>query len=266
MIRSATRLVVALALLAPGAASAATSTSTTAEAPSLGRFRLPWELLVDKTVGTTSKPVRFDWRRTTVHVGGFAAQPAEFNNYNSFRAGVLARVPSDALMYEFGLSYVWVFETESSQRLALTPYRQPGRPERLEIDFSIGVPLAEGVITSWPSWFPAAELVFSAYFNLRYLIYPSGFEGVKFRNILGSSLSPRLSDDEIENLDDSRLPGMEVDRTRYTLYAGLGTDIYFDFNMFVAPRVMISVPLLAAIAESQMRLALEFSLAIGAAF
>lgn len=259
-------LVVSVIALAPSAARAATTTSTVTEAPSLSRFRLPWELLVDKTVGSTSKPVRFDWRRTNVHVAAFAAQPAEFNNYNSFRAGAVARIPSDALMYELGLSYVWVFDTESSRRLALTPYRQPGRPERFELDFSIGVPLAEGVVTSWPSWFPAAELVFSAYFNLRYLFYPSGFAGVKARTILGSSLSPRLSDAEIENLDDNRLPGMEVDRTRYTLYAGLGTDIYFDFNLFVAPRVMISVPLLAAIAESKMSLALEFALMVGWAF
>jgi hypothetical protein len=250
----------ALVLMSPGA------TTTSSDAPTLSRFKLPWEILVDKTVGTTTKPVRFDWRRTSVHVGAFAAQPAEFNNYNSFRSGVLARIPSDALMYELGLSYVWVFETEASKRLALTPYRQPGRPQRFEIDFSVGVPLAEGVVTVWPSWFPAAELVFSAYFNLRYLIYPSGFEGLSFRNILGSSLSPKISDDEIENLDDNRLPGMEVDRTRYSLYAGLGTDIYFDFGLFVAPRIMLAVPLLAGIAESEMGFSMEFSLALGAAF
>lgn len=244
------------------AAAPATSTVTV----ELERFRMPWEALVDATIGTTSKPVRFDWRKTSVHVGAFAAQPAEFNNFNTFRAGVLTRFPSDSLIYELGLTYAWVWETESSRQLALTPYRQPGRPGRFEIDFSLGVPLAEGVVTAWPSFFPAAELVFSAYFNLRYLFYPGGFSGIKFRDILIRSLSPKISDDEVANLDDRRLPGMEVDTQRYGLFAGLGTDIYFASGLFVSPRILIAVPLLAAAADSKMRLSLEFSLAIGAAF
>lgn len=243
-----------------------TSTPSQAAAVELERFRMPWEALIDKTVGSASKPVRFDWRKTDLQLAAFAAQPAEFNNFNSFRAGLLARIPSKTLMFELGLSYVWVWGTESSRQLALTPFRQPGRPRRFELDFSLGVPLAEGVVTAWPGFFPAAELVFSAYFNLRYLIYPGGFSGVKFRDILGSSFSPKLSDAEIENLDEKRLAGMEVDTQRYTLSAGLGTDIYFDFGLFVAPRVLIAIPLFAAVAESKMRLSLEFSLAVGYAF
>ena len=59
---------------------------------------------------------------------------------------------------------------------------------------------------------------------------------------------------------------MEVDRTRYALYAGLCVDLYFDFGLFVTPRTLIAVPILAPIADSRMRLALEFSLAAGYAF
>ncbi len=79
-------------------------------------------------------------------------------------------------------------------------------------------------------------------------------------------MNPSLTDEEIENLDDARLPGMEIDRQRLGLYAGLGTDLYFDFGMFVAPRVLLVVPLFASIADSKMRFGLDFSLAIGAAF
>lgn len=244
----------------------ATATATQAETPELSRFRLPWELLIDRTVGTASKPVRFDWRKTDLQLAIFGAQPAEFNNYNTFRAGLLARIPTKTLMFELGFSYAWVWGTESSRQLALTPFRQPGRPSRFELDFSVGVPLAEGVVTAWPGFFPAAQLVFSAYFNLRYLIYPGGFSGMKFRDILGASFSPKITDSEVENLDDRRLPGMEVDTQRYALSAGLGTDIYFDFGVFVAPRILIGIPLFAAVAESKMRMSLEFSLAAGYAF
>ncbi len=251
--------------LAP-AATPATQTASVALDPGLHRFRIPYELLLDKTVGTASKPVRFDWRKSTVQLGGFIAQPSEYNNYESIRGGGVVRIPTQTLLYEIGLSYVWVWETESSRQLALTPYRQPGRPRHFELDFTLGLPLAEGVVTAWPGWFPAAELVFSAYFNLRYLVYPTGFGGLKVREIFAASLSPRITDKEIENLDDERLPGMALDRTRYGLFAGFGTDIYFDFGLFVAPRVLIAVPLFAAAAESQLRLTLELSVSVGAAF
>ena len=39
------------------------------------------------TIGTASKPVRFDWRRTTIHLMGTASRPAELNNFESLRAG-----------------------------------------------------------------------------------------------------------------------------------------------------------------------------------
>lgn len=255
-----------LELLALSIAAATSTATTTADEPALDRFRMPWEALIDKTVGTASKPVQFDWRRSNVHIGALAAQPAEFNNYNAFRTGLVVRLPTDTLMWEIGASYVFVFDTDSSRKLALTPYRQPGRPDRFEIDVSMGVPLAEGVVTAWPSFFPAVELVFSAYVNLRYRLYTGSWSGLRFGEVVEAIISPEITDEEIENLEDDRLPGMEVDRTRYGLYAGLGTDIYFDFGMFVSPRILLSVPLFAALADSKMLYGIDFTLSIGAAF
>ncbi len=240
-------------------------TSTTSD-EGLDRFRLPYERLMDRAIGSTSRPVRFDWRKTTVQVAAFAAQPAEFNNYNTFRAGLVARVPSDNLMVELGLSYAWVWGTEASRRLALTPYRQPARPPRIELDITIGLPIAEGVVTVRPSFIPAFELVFSGYVNFRYLIYPTGWRGVDGGAAAGAVFVPRLTDAEVASLDDARLPGMEVDRLRYYFLAGFGTELYFQHGLFIAPRVMLNIPVTAALSGSDMLFGFDFSLAVGVAF
>lgn len=242
------------------------STSSAAPALELGRYRMPYDALVDRTIGKSARAVGFDWRKTTAHVGLVANQPAEFNNFHSFRLGLIGRVPSDTLIFELSVSYVWVWGTESSEQLALTPFRQPGRPSRFELDFLVGLPLAEGVVTAWPSWFPATELVLSAYFDFRYLIYPGAFSGFGFRDTLTALFDPRIGDEEIANLEEDRLPGMEIDTQRYGFYAGLGTDIYFDFGLFVSPRVMFNIPLLAPATGSKMLFGMDFSLVIGAAF
>lgn len=277
----------ALALLAAATPPGPTGTGTTAtarppggpaEAPTeasgqtpgtkdgLHRFRMPFEDLVDETIGSTSRPVRFDWRKSTLQLAVFAAQPAELNNFNTVRAGALVRYPTDSVMLEFGLAYAWVFGTESSRQLSLTPYRQPGRPPRMELNFSVGIPLAEGVVTAWPSWFPAVELVFSAYFDFRYLFYPNGYSDVPLRTALVGIFSPQLSDEEIESLDGARLPGMGVDNQRYYLLGGFGVDVYFASGFFLSPRLLMTIPLIAAVTDSEMVFGYDFSLAVGYAF
>lgn len=253
-------------LVLSGVAAQTTGTSTVGPDESLEQFRLPFEQVVDRTVGSAARPVRFDWRKTDLHLAIFAAQPVEFNNFNSFRLGLLARFPSDVLIFELGLSYVWVFNTSASKQLELTPYRQAGRPSRFEIDLTLGIPLAEGVVTVLPKWFPVLEMVFSVLVNFRYLFYPTGYEDVSTGSAFASLLSPQISSSERRSLDDNRKDGMEVDNQRYYLLAGFGLDIYMRSGIFVSPRLALAIPIFAAIVGSEMSYALDVSLAIGVAF
>ena len=212
---------------------------------SLSTFRTPFPVLAKRTIGTTSRAVEYDWRRGRVQVAASADHLFELNNFNSLRAGGLVRFPSDGLIYELGLSHVFVWDTPSSQLLALTPYRQPGRPQRVELDFAIGVPLAEGVVTTRPRWLPAVEMVFSAYAGFRYLWYPGSLEGSRFGETVTGLLSPSLRRIERENLQQRRLDAMRVDPARYGLLVGFGNDVYLRQGVFVSPRVMLALPLLA---------------------
>ena len=231
----------------------------------LSRYRTPFPVLTERVIGTASRPIEFDWRRTKVHLGGVGAQPLELNNFNSARAGVLARFPSDNLLYEVGLAWVWVWDSPSSRLLALTPYRQPGRPRRIALDFNVGIPLAEGVVTTSPRWFPVVELVFSAYAGLRYAWYPGATGGMRFRDRVAAVINPAVSRAERQNLDEARLDAMRVDPARYTTMVGFGNDIYFRQGVFVNPRASVAVPALASISGSNLTWWGEFSLAIGVA-
>ena len=238
------------------------------EAPlddSLSRYRTPFGVLAERTIGTASRPVEFNWRRSTVMLAASGRQLFELNNFNSLRGGALARLPSGDIMLEFGLNYVNTWDTYSSRQLALTPYRQPGRPDRLEIDFNVGLPLAEGIVTTAPRFFPAVEMVFNAYAGLRYGIYTSGFRGMRFGKIMSSLISPGLTEEELDNLESKRLRAMKVDPARYLFMAGLGNDLYFKQGLFISPRLMVSVPLLAPTTGSDLLLVGEFTLAVGVA-
>ena len=104
--------------------------SAPAEDP-LSRYRASFDVLADSAIGTVSTPVKFDWRRSPVHLAATGSFLFELNNFDSARGGVLTRLPTGGLLLSFELSYVGVWDTPSSRMLALTPYRQPGRPERL---------------------------------------------------------------------------------------------------------------------------------------
>lgn len=230
------------------------------------RYRTPFGTLVERTIGTSSRPVEFNWRRSTVQVAATGSHFFELNNFNSLRAGGLARFPTNGGILELGISYVWVWDTPSSELLAFTPYRQPGRPERLELDLIVGVPLAEGIVTTSPRVFPAVEMVFSAYAGLRYLIYPTAFEGLRAREVAQAIVSPILSEAELANLEDQRLDAMQVDSGRYGLMAGLGDDIYFAQGIFVSPRLMLAVPVLAPASGTQLLFWADLSITVGVAF
>jgi len=236
------------------------------ETDPLSPYRAPFEVIAERAIGTTSTPVEFNWRRTEVQLAAFGDHLFELNNFNSLRAGGMARFPSGGLIFEVGLSYVWVWDTPSSLQLALTPYRQPGRPNRVELDFTVGVPLAEGVVTTFPRYFPAVELVFNVYGGVRYLNYPTAFSGMRFRDVVGALVSATITDAERDNLEDNRLQAMVVDPGRYGLMAGFGNDIYFKQGVFISPRLMMAVPLLAPATETDLLFWADLSVAVGVAF
>lgn len=231
----------------------------------LSPYRVPFDALVERSIGTASVPVAFDWRHTKVQLAGSVSYLAELNNFNAMRGGAIIRRPASGMILELGVMYAETWESPTSRLLMYTPYRQPARPDRLEVDLMLGVPLAEGVVTAQPKFFPATQMVLNAYGGLRYLIYPSAFRGMEVGEVLGAIVAPALSEEEIDELEDARLPGMQIDPARYGLMLGLGNDIYFEPGLFVSPRVLFAVPLLAPATQTDLFLWVDLSLAVGIA-
>jgi hypothetical protein len=231
----------------------------------LSPYRLSFDVLTDRTIGTASRPIVFNWRRSNLHLAATGSFLMELNNFNSGRAGLAARFPSRFTLFEVGASWVFVGDTPSSKLLALTPYRQPGRPDRIELDALLTVPMAEGVVTAARRWFPATQLVFSGHVGLRYSLYPIGFGGLRVRQVAAALVNPELSQAEIDNLERWRLDAMEVDPGRYGFMIGVGNDLYFEQGLFVSPRISFHVPILAPISGSELLFWADLSLAIGIA-
>jgi hypothetical protein len=228
--------------------------------------RVRFDVLADRAIGTTSVPVAFDWRRNTLQLAATGSLLVELNNFNSVRGGLLARVPTGDVLVEVGVSYARVWDTPSSQLLALTPYRQPGRPDRLELDLAVGLPLAEGVVTTAPKFFPAVQMAFLGYAGFRYSVYPTGWPGMRPGQVFRAILSPSLTEIEIDNLDDDRPEAMAIDPGRYGLLMGVGNDIYFEQGLFLSPRVMFAVPILAPASGTDLLFWADISLALGFAW
>lgn len=231
----------------------------------LSPHRTRFDVLTDRTIGTATRPVQFNWRRTKVHIGGMGSFLSELNTFNSYRGGVMLRFPSEKLIFETSVSFVGVGDSTASSLLALTPYRQAGRPNRFELDASLVLPVAEGIVTTFPRWFPAVELTFNLIADFRYSAYPWAFGGMRPGRIARNLFSPSLTDTEIENLDRYRLAAMKVDPARYGVLVGAGNDIYFKQGFFVSPRLMLAIPLLAVASDSDLLFYTDFNLVVGVA-
>ncbi|MFL5320120.1 MAG: hypothetical protein ACJ790_10735 [Myxococcaceae bacterium] len=230
---------------------------------SIEKFRTPVEALTERMIGAASKSVRFDWRKSAVQFGLIGSELLERNNFGSMRFGGMVRKPLGSFMGEVAISHVWTWGTDSSEKLALTPYRQYGRPSRFELDVNVSYPLAEGVVTSVPGFFPATELVFSAIAGVRYLFYPGGLGGGKFIDTAKAVLAPSLSDRELARMEGIREPGMKIDPGRYGLMGGLSLDVYLQPGLFISPRAMIAVPLLAPVTGTGLGLWWELTFGLG---
>ena len=226
---------------APSATPAPVASATAT--PSLENYRVPVDVLTERMIGVASRAVRFDWRRKKYGFGITSAELLELNNFSSFRYGATARRPiSGRLMGELAVNYVRTKSSSSTDKLALTPYRQVGRPTRFELDLNAAYPIAEGVATARPGFFPATELVLSAEGGLRYLYYPGSLDGAGIEGTARRLFAPTLSTREIAALEKIRPGAMQVDIARYDALAGLSFDVYFHSGGFVTPRAMISVP------------------------
>jgi hypothetical protein len=197
------------------------------EDTTLDRYRTPLDAMMERMIGEASRAVRLDWRRKQVGFGLLGGRLLELNNFSSARLGGFVRRPLGSVMGELAINRVFTRGSESTRKLALTPYRQLGRPSRFELDLNIAYPLAEGVATARSRFFPATELVFSANAGLRYLYYHGALSGAGFRGTAAGLIKPQLSRRELDNLEDRRVPGMQVDGARYNLLAGLSLDVYF---------------------------------------
>ena len=236
------------------------------EDTTLDRYRTPFEVLNERMIGTASRAVRFDWRQTRVGVGLVGSQLLELNNFRSARLGGFVRMPIKGFLGDIAITRVFTQGSDSTEKLALTPYRQSGRPSRFELDLNLGYPLAEGVATARPGFFPATELVFSVNAGLRYLFYPGSLAGASFGDTAKSLFAPKLSELEVENLESTRLPGMQLDGARYSLLTGFSLDVYFQGGGFLSPRVLIALPLLSGVTDSRLGWWWELSLGAGWAF
>ena len=268
------RLATLLLLAGPAWAQEETPTPEEADAPTvdvpeedpLSAYRVRFDVLVDRTIGTASQPVVFNWRRSTVHAAATGSFLVELNTFNSMRAGGMVRLPGQRSIVELGLSWAEVWDSQSSRQLAYTPYRQPGRPDRLDLDVMVGLPLAEGVVTAAPRLFPATQLVLNGYVGLRYGLYPTGWGGMTPGQVVGAIFNPVMTEIELDNLESARLDAMEVDPQRYGFMAGLGNDIYFEQGFFVSPRLLLSLPLLAPATQTRLVMTADASVVIGMAF
>lgn len=242
-------LLLALALAGPSAAADGTPLSV--------------DELAEHMLGSASQPLRFNWRRMTAAPGVTGSSLVELNNFNSNRLGLMVRRPVFGLLGEVALSRVWTASTPSSKLLSLTPYRQAGRPSRWELDLNVHFPLAEGVVTAWPAFLPAAQLVFSASGGVRYLFYPRSVRGMSILDASTALVSPYLTDDELANLETVRNAGMQIDRARYALLVGFSTDVYFHQGLFFSPRVLLDIPLLSGADGDGVGFWWELSFAVG---
>lgn len=232
--------------------------------PSTLERSVPFQTLVDRSLGQTGRAVLFDWRKSAVLAEAVVGELLELNNFRSTRFGIGARWPGRSWIFGAHAAYVWARETPSSRLVALTPYRQAGRPSRFELDASFELPLAEGVATIRSGWFPSIELVLAGEGRIRYLVYPTSFRVEKGFALARALIKPRLGAAELEGLREFRLGGMQVETPRYNTLLGLRLDAYLADGMSFQQGALLAVPLNAS--ASGLRWWWELRFGMGYAF
>jgi hypothetical protein len=222
----------------------------TPDTATVERARTPFEALTERLLGSSSRAVRFDWRTKTAGFGVVTSGLLELNNFASARVGAFVKIPYGDFVLEVAASRAIVWGSDSTEKLAQTPYRQYGRPNRFELDLNVDYVLAEGVVTPRPTFIPPAQLVFSVTAGFRYLIYTETWHDLTPGQVALAIFSPTLQDKELQNLDAGRLPAMQLDKGRYNVLLGFSLDIFFQPGLFVSPRVMLAIPLFSGLSGS----------------
>lgn len=230
---------------------------------SIAKWRSPVDTLAESQIGLASRAVLFDWRRSTFGFGFVGSALLELNNFSSWRAGGFIRIPVGGLYVEFAATRAVTSGSQSTALLSLTPYRQPARPTRVEFDVNAGYALFEGVGTPRLALIPPAELVLSLNLGFRYLYYYNALGTANFGQVFEAIFAPRLTQREIDYLEKERLPGMQVDPGRYNLLLGFQLDLFFRTGVFLAPKVMVALPLLSGATGSSLGWWWELSMQVG---
>ncbi len=236
------------------------------EPASVDGYRTPMEVLTERMIGSASRAVRYDWRKMEVGAGIIGSELLERNNFGGTRLGGFVRRPFGLFLGELAITRAFTRSTDSTRKLALTPYRQYGRPSRWELDLNFAFPLAEGIVTAWPRFFPPTEMVFSVNAGGRYLFYPGSLKGYTFRQGATALAAPQLQDRELDNLEPGRPGGMQIDSARYSMLAGLQLDLYFQNGAFLGPKAMVAVPLLTPVNDTGLGYWWELSMGLGWSF
>lgn len=245
----------------------------------IDRLKRPVDRILERTLGSASRPVGFDWRKSWFMLGVTGSELIERNNYGSFRLGIMGRKAFGDFVVEGAVNNVTVITTPSSRALALTPYLQAGRKERFEIDANVSYPVAEGVVTPLVDVFPPMEMVLQATAAGRYLIYPRAIAGNRdwgdidtytntqtWIDLGGSLASPTLTELDQEVLDPYVPAGMLQDPARLQVLVGATFDVYMQPGLFLTTRALVALPVLAAATNTQLGFWPELSVSLGYAF
>jgi hypothetical protein len=251
---------------AAGDAPTTTDSKGPADDDVVARARTPVQALTEHFVGSTARAVRFDWRRSPVMVGVSVGEVVEKNNFSAQRYGLLGRKAFSDLILEVGVQLYVSDDTASSAQLALTPFRQAGRPGHLEIDLNVGYAVAEGVVTPLAAFMPPAEVALVALGGVRYLGYWQTFPDRPIQDIGLSLASPQLSTIELERLDRDAPEAMAIDPARLHTLVGLAVDTYLQPGLLVSPRAMLAAPVLVPVTNTSLGFFWELSLVVGWAF
>jgi hypothetical protein len=199
-------------------------------------------------------------------VGVSVGEVVEKNNFSAQRYGLLGRKAFSDLILEVGVQLYVSDDTASSAQLALTPFRQAGRPGHLEIDLNVGYAVAEGVVTPLAAFMPPAEVALVALGGVRYLGYWQTFPDRPIQDIGLSLASPQLSTIELERLDRDAPEAMAIDPARLHTLVGLAVDTYLQPGLLVSPRAMLAAPVLVPVTNTSLGFFWELSLVVGWAF
>ena len=245
-------------------AQTAPATARVVDETTLEDHRTALQALNEHFLGTASRPVRFDWRKSPVMFVGRVTEVVERNTFGQWQLGLMARKAFGDILVDGGVNAYFAFATDSSQQLALTPFRQAGRPNHFQLEANVGYAVAEGVVTPVLGFLPPAELALVAWGGARYLIYPATFTGGgSATDVAASLVSPQLTEGEIIRLENSGPAGMQIDRARLHALVGASLDVYLQPGVIVAPRAMVALPLLAPVTGTELGFFWELGISVG---